>query len=186
MKVIRTFDKATQKTHVTTISLISNQGPTVSEYDELPDIPAASASTVTSINNLGDKIDRFGGEMTAYMAAFNNSEKSLYSGENPPVNVITTTLNQKNTPISLDKLLGNYKIIRVIMQASTPLDEDLLVSIDDNTNNANIALFDYSMFDEGLTYNSPVSIIIPDNCEFVTICSNTDKTIFVSLLYMKR
>ena len=84
------------------------------------------------------------------------------------------------------KLLGNYKIIRVIMQASTPLDEDLLVSIDDNTNNANIALFDYNMFDEGLTYNSPVSIIIPDNCEFVTICSNTDKVIFVSLLYMKR
>ena len=186
MKVIRTFDKATQKTHVTTISLISNQGPTVSEYDELPDIPAASASTVESINSLSDMIDKVGGNVTAHMAAFINSEKTMYSGENPPVDVITTILDQKNVPVVLDKLLGNYKIIRVVLQASSVLNEDVLVSIDDNTNNTNIALFDYTMFDEGLTYNSPVSIIIPDNCEFVTICSNVDTVIFVSLLYMKR
>lgn len=186
MKVIRTFDKATQKTHVTTISLISNQGPTVSEYDELPDIPAASASTVESINSLSDMIDKVGGNVTAHMAAFINSEKTMYSGENPPVDVITTILDQKNVPVPLDKLLGNYKIIRVILQAASFPGEDILVSIDDNTNNTNIALFDYTMFDEGLTYNSPVSIIIPDNCEFVTICSNVDTVIFVSLLYMKR
>ena len=188
MKVIRTFDKATQKTHVTTISLISNQGPTVSEYDELPDIPAASVSTVRSIDSLGDRLDRVGSDIALYMEALANKsfDDTTYSGENPPVNVITTTLNQKNTPISLDKLLGNYKIIRVVLQASSVLNEDVLVSIDDNTNNTNIALFDYTMFDEGLTYNSPVSIIIPDNCEFVTICSNTDISIFVSLIYMKR
>lgn len=186
MKVIRTFDKATQKTHVTTISLISNQGPTISEYDELPDIPAASASTVESINSLSNMIDKVGGNMTSYMAEFINSEKTIYNGENPPVDIITTILDQKNVPVALDNLRGNYKILRVVLQAASFPGEDVLVSIDDNTNNTNIALFDYTMFDEGLTYNSPVSIIIPDNCEFVTICSNTDIVIFVSLLYMKR
>ena len=186
MKVIRTFDKATQKTHVTTISLISNQGPTVSEYDELPNIPAASASTVESINGLSDMIDKVGGNVTAHMAAFINSEKTVYSGENPPVNVFTAVLNQKDTPITMSGILGNYKILRVSLQATTALNEDAVVSIEDNTNNATIALFDYNMFDEGLTYNSPVSIIIPDNCEILNICSNTDIPIYASVLYMKR
>lgn len=196
MKVIRTFDKSTRKTHVTTISLISNQGPTVSEYDELPDIPAASASTVESINNLSDRIDKVGGSMTSLMhnvasgmsvlANKTFEDDTIYTGENPPVNVFTAVLNQKDTPIIMSGVLGNYKLLRVSLQASSALNEDVVVSIEDNTNNATIALFDYNMFDEGLTYNSPVSIIIPDNCEILSICSNTDIPIYVSILYMKR
>ena len=195
MKVIRTFDKATQKTHVTTISLISNQGPTVSEYDELPNIPAASVSTVKSIDSLSDRINKVGNDVVSYMynmasgmavLANKSFDDTVYTGENPPVNVFTAVLNQKDTPITMSGILGNYKILRVSLQATTALNEDAVVSIEDNTNNATIALFDYNMFDEGLTYNSPVSIIIPDNCEILSICSNTDIPIYVSILYMKR
>ena len=186
MKVIRTFDKATRKTHVTTISLISNQGPTVSEHDELPDIPAASASTVESINNLSDRIDRVGGEMTAYMNAFYNSNKTTYSGENPPVNTITMILSQKDVPVALEGLSANYKIMRITLQATTALEEGDVVAITDNTNDAVLALFDYNMFDDGFTYNSPVSIIIPNNCNDTSIYTNTDKIFIVSILYLMR
>ena len=190
MKVIRTYDKATQKTHVTTISLISTMGPTVSEYDILPDVPAASASTVSSINNLGETIGQVGGSMTSLMslmtANMQNCVEAISSEEDPPVNMVITTLNQRDTPISLSELRSNYKILRVILQATEALDENTVVTIKDNTNNADIALFEYSMFEEGLTYNNPVSIVIPSNCDDVTISSNTDKTINVSILYMMR
>lgn len=192
MKVDRVYDKATGKTHVTVTTLISNQGPTVSEFDELPEIPATSAPTVSALQLLGNKVD----DSTRFMSAYFEEMLKLqqrheydftYNGENPSVGVATAVMQSKDTAVELNGILSKYSIIQVSLQAVSALTDTDKITINDATNNVILGVFDSSLFMGGLNYNSQkLSIDIPSDCESVTISANTDTTIFASILYMKR
>lgn len=192
MKVDRVYDKATGKTHVTVTTLISNQGPTVSEYDELPDIPSASAPTVAAMQLLGNQIDNTGRFMASYVEQMLKLQQRheydfSYNGENPSVGITTAVMKAKGVPVALNGLLSRYTIIQVSLQAEAMLSENDVVTINDATNNVILGKFEASQFMGGLNYNSQkLAIDIPSDCESVTISSSTDITIFTSILYMKR
>lgn len=192
MKVDRVYDKATGKTHVTVTTLISNQGPTVSEYDELPDIPSASAPTVAAVQLLGNQIDNTGRFMASYVEQMLKLQQRheydfSYNGENPSVGITTAVMKAKDVPVALNGLLSRYTIIQVSLQAENMLSENDVVTINDATNNVILGKFEASQFMGGLNYNSQkLTIDIPSDCESVTISSSTDITIFTSILYIKR
>lgn len=192
MKVDRVYDKATGKTHVTVTTLISNQGPTVSEYDELPDIPSASAPTVAAMQLLGNQIDNTGRFMASYVEQMLKLQQRheydfSYNGENPSVGITTAVMKAKDVPVALNGLLSRYTIIQVSLQAEAVLSENDVVTINDATNNVILGKFEASQFMGGLNYNSQkLAIDIPSDCESVTISSSTDITIFASILYIKR
>lgn len=192
MKVDRVYDKATGKTHVTVTTLISNQGPTVSEYDELPDIPSASAPTVAAMQLLGNQIDNTGRFMASYVEQMLKLQQRheydfSYNGENPSVGITTAVMKAKDVPVALNGLLSRYTIIQVSLQAENMLSENDVVTINDATNNVILGKFEASQFMGGLNYNSQkLTIDIPSDCESVTISSSTDITIFTSILYIKR
>ena len=192
MKVDRVYDKATGKTHVTVTTLISNQGPTVSEYDELPEIPATSVPTVDAMKYVGNQISDTGRYITTFMDEMLKLQQSheddfTYNGERPSVEVTTAILKSKDSTEILWGLSPNYTIIQVSLQAEAMLSENDVVAINDATNNVILGKFEASQFMGGLNYNSQkLAIDIPSDCESVTISSSTDITIFASILYIKR
>ena len=183
MKVDRVYDKATGKTHVTVTRLISNQGPTVSEYDELPDIPSASAPTVAAMQLLGNQIDNTGRFMASYVEQMLKLQQRheydfSYNGENPSVGITTAVMKAKDVPVALNGLLSRYTIIQVSLQAEAVLSENDVVAINDATNNVILGKFEASQFMGGLNYNSQkITFDIPSDCVSVTIGSGVDITI---------
>ena len=179
MKVDRVYDKATGKTHVTVTTLISNRGPTVSEYDELPDIPVEDIPTISAIHTLGNQVSNAG------LFISNNLNKMVKLQERHVVsNVI---INEKDVPIIIEGISSNNTITQLILQASSVLENDVVVTIKDSTNDTILERIKASQFVEGLKYNDlNLSIEIPSNCESVSISANTNIMIFASILYIKR
>lgn len=179
MKVDRVYDKATGKTHVTVTTLISNQGPTVSEYDELPDIPMESIPTISAIRALGNQVNNAG------LFISNNLSKMVNLQEHHEVS--NAIINGKDTPVIMEGITSNDMITQITLQASNVLKDSDIVIINDATNGVILKRIEASQFIEGLKYNGQnLSIEIPLNCESITISANTDIMIFASILYLKR
>lgn len=189
MKVIRTTDKSTGKTHVKTISLISNMGPTVSEHEELPSIPENSVHTIRSIDNLTDRVDHTGkyiGAVIEQIVKSNNAANSNNNGFNTGNKLISVALSANNNLSILGDMTAGCTIKNIQLHAPEGIETDATISIYNENTKEEVANIKGEYFDSSNQFADEVSITLPSDEGGYCIESSSNKFIFAAILYATR